>query len=185
VSVRTEFLVLIVAASSSLACLATPCPPPTTAVAATAPGITPAVTTRPPPPPDDPARCLTPPPASASPTPEPDSPPDWSTNEEPASIVTSGRMAPELIRAIVRSHYSTFRECYASGLARHPTLQGRFTFRFAITPEGKVSNLVVADNTLPDCAVVACVHEAMSLIRYPHPEGGVVTVHYPIQLQPD
>jgi hypothetical protein len=104
--------------------------------------------------------------------------------KEPATPKPSGRLAPEMIRAVVRSRYDTFRTCYESGLGRHPTLQGQVTFRFVIGLDGHVSNVVVTDNTLPDCAVVACVLEEMSSTTFPPPDGGIVTVQYPIILQP-
>jgi hypothetical protein len=42
----------------------------------------------------------------------------------------------------------------------------------------------VSHTTLPDCAVVSCIRDGFSNLEFPSPEGGIVTVHYPIILEP-
>jgi len=39
-------------------------------------------------------------------------------------------------------------------------------------------------NDLPDCRVAQCVRDEMRRIHFPAPEGGIVTVIYPIMFQP-
>jgi hypothetical protein len=128
----------------------------------------------PPRPPDDPATCLSAEVKSAVP----------STEEPGEGEVASGRLAPEVIRAVVRESYGRFRQCYEAGLGRNPTLTGRVTLRFVIERDGKVSQVVLGDNTLPDCAVAECVRSIVPGIVFPPPEGGIVTVQYPIMLEP-
>lgn len=95
-----------------------------------------------------------------------------------------GRLPPEKIQKIVRASYDTFRKCYEAGLGRDPHLTGRVAIRFVIDLDGKVSSAQIADNTLPDCAVSACVRDKFKALAFPEPEGGIVTVVYPIWLEP-
>jgi len=93
----------------------------------------------------------------------------------------TGYLAPERIRDVVRSHYPSLIDCFESG--KHPELGGKVTLRFAIGPDGNVSELSISDNDVPDCAVVQCIRAHASRIEFPHPKGGVVLVQYPITLQ--
>ena len=95
-----------------------------------------------------------------------------------------GRLPPELIQSIVRTHYDAFRHCYEAGLGRNPRLTGRIAVRFVIARDGHVSRSSIAGNTLTDCRVAACVRDAFRSLSFPPPEGGVVTVVYPIMLEP-
>lgn len=102
---------------------------------------------------------------------------------EPGAPAT-GRLDPELIRATVRDQYEGVRRCYESGLARHPELAGRITMRFAIEEDGKTSDVTVSDNELADCVAVECVRSVFGTLEFPPPEGGVITVQYPLTLEP-
>ncbi len=96
----------------------------------------------------------------------------------------SGRLPPEVIRRIVRQNYGRFRLCYEQGLGRNPNLEGRVTVRFVIGRDGAVSNVSNGGSDLPDSNVVGCVVKAFYGLSFPKPEGGIVTVQYPIMLQP-
>ncbi len=97
----------------------------------------------------------------------------------------SGRLPPEVIRRLVREQYGRFRTCYEAGLGRHSDLTGRVTVRFVIGRDGKVSNARISEQTdLPDCGVARCIRDAFMHIEFPRPEGGIVTVQYPVMLQP-
>lgn len=96
----------------------------------------------------------------------------------------SGRLEPEVIQKVVRSNYSNFRACYEEGLGRNPKLQGRVGIRFVIERDGHVTNVSIVDNTLPDCKVARCVRDHYPKFEFPKPEGGIVTVVYPIMLEP-
>lgn len=83
------------------------------------------------------------------------------------------------IRSVVRRHADGFMGCYQLGLGRDPNLQGRVTTRFDINPEGRVSELTIAANELPDCSVIECIRDHFITIEFP-PPGNVVTVQYPL-----
>ncbi|HMA95805.1 MAG TPA: AgmX/PglI C-terminal domain-containing protein, partial [Polyangiaceae bacterium] len=96
----------------------------------------------------------------------------------------SGRLPAEVIQRIVRQNYGRFRMCYEQGLARNPNLEGRVQVRFVIDREGLVSNVQNGGSDLPDSGVTGCVMSAYYGLSFPQPEGGIVTVTYPIMFQP-
>jgi hypothetical protein len=96
----------------------------------------------------------------------------------------TGRLDPKVIQEAVRAHYTTFRKCYEEGLGRNAELKGRVSARFVIGRDGAVSNVSNGGSDLPDPAVVSCVLQAFYDIRFPPPDGGIVTVVYPIILEP-
>jgi hypothetical protein len=95
----------------------------------------------------------------------------------------SGRLPPEVIQRIVRQNFGRFRLCYENGLGTNPNLQGRVTVRFVIGQDGSVGS-VSAGGDMPDSGVVSCVTRAFQSLRFPQPEGGIVTVSYPIVFSP-
>lgn len=99
--------------------------------------------------------------------------------------VVNGRIPAEKIREIVRANFGKFRKCYEAGLRRDRELSGQVGVRFVIGRDGKVSNVGVdASSTMPDEAVSACVVRGFYELEFPWPEGGIVTVTYPLQFSP-
>jgi hypothetical protein len=96
----------------------------------------------------------------------------------------NGRLPPETIRRIVHLNFGRIRRCYEDGLRRNPSLEGRVTVRFVIGRDGSVSNVADGGSSLPDKAVVDCVVRVFYGFSYPQPEGGIVTVTYPIVFSP-
>jgi hypothetical protein len=100
------------------------------------------------------------------------------------ATTVNGRLPPEVIQRIVRQNYGRFRVCYENGLRNNPSLQGRVAVRFVIGRDGAVSSVGNGDSDIPDAAVVACVIHAYYGLSFPQPEGGIVTVVYPIVFSP-
>lgn len=97
----------------------------------------------------------------------------------------SGRLPPEVIQTLVRAHFGKFRTCYEKGLTKNDKLEGMVQVRFVIERDGTVSHVSAGDgSTLPEPEVRSCVLHAFEEIHFPNPEGGVVTVIYPIMLAP-
>lgn len=96
----------------------------------------------------------------------------------------NGRLPPEVIQRIVRQNFGRFRMCYEQGLARNPNLEGRVGVRFVIGRDGAVSNVGNGGSDIPDSGVVSCVISAFYGLSFPQPEGGIVTVTYPIMFSP-
>jgi hypothetical protein len=95
----------------------------------------------------------------------------------------SGRLPPEVIQRIVRQNFGRFRLCYENGLRNNPNLQGRVSVSFVISRDGTVSQ-VSGGGDIPDGGVVSCVVRAFYGLNFPQPEGGIVTVSYPIVFTP-
>lgn len=115
-----------------------------------------------------------------------------------------GRLPPPVIQRIVRENFAGMRACYEAGLAKTPTLKGKITTRFVIERDGSVSSAqdmhdvpVEAPDPLkanvfgrseprfPDAEVVACVVSKFAALKFPEPQGGIVTVVYPIVFSPE
>lgn len=110
----------------------------------------------------------------------------------------TGRLPPETLQQVIRSHFGEFRACYEMGLRDDPHLEGRVTIRFVIGRDGRVaavgtpkvqpSNLDWTSSErappMPDPLVVSCVADAFAHLVFPRPEGGIVTVVYPILFSP-
>jgi hypothetical protein len=100
------------------------------------------------------------------------------------SAGVSGRLPPEVIRRIVRQRFAKFRSCYERGLKDDPKLAGRVKVRFVIETNGEVSQASDAGSDLPSQEVVRCVIDVYETLIFPRPEGGVVSVVYPIMFKP-
>jgi hypothetical protein len=92
----------------------------------------------------------------------------------------NGRLPPEVIQRIVRQNFGRFRACYQNGLRANPLLEGRVVVRFAIDKSGAVTNVGNAGSTMPDQGVVMCIVRAFGTLSFPAPDGGMVTVTYPL-----
>jgi hypothetical protein len=101
------------------------------------------------------------------------------------ATTVSGRLPPEVIQRVVREHFTVLRKCYEVGLGRDPNLTGRVVVRFVIGRDGKVSAVKDGGSDIPDAQVRECVLGAFSALEFPAPEGGIVTVVYPILLAPE
>jgi hypothetical protein len=95
----------------------------------------------------------------------------------------NGRLPPEVIQRIVRQNMSRFRMCYENGLRTRPSLQGRVTVKFIIDRSGAVSLATDGGSDLPDSGVVSCIIRGFQSLSFPQPEGGIVTVIYPLDFQ--
>ncbi len=94
-----------------------------------------------------------------------------------------GRLPPEVIQRIVRQNFGRYRLCYQNGLRQNPSLAGRVVIHFVIGRDGRVSR-VGGGGDLPDAAVISCVTRAFYGLTFPQPEGGVVSVSYPLTFSP-
>jgi hypothetical protein len=96
----------------------------------------------------------------------------------------NGRLPPIVIQKIVRDHFSEYRACYETGLGRNRNLSGRVAIKFIIDRSGTVRDTQPVCTSLPDDAVVRCIVDGFNRLSFPDPEGGLVTVVYPILFTP-
>lgn len=106
------------------------------------------------------------------------------TQPRPGAMALSGRLPPEVVRRIIRQNFGRFRLCYENGLRRNPNLQGRVAVRFVIGADGAVSNVGNGGSDMPDSGVVSCIVRSFAGLSFPRPDGGIVTVVYPLMFAP-
>jgi hypothetical protein len=100
------------------------------------------------------------------------------------AATVNGRLPPEVIQRIVRQNFGRFRLCYENGMRNNPNLQGRVAVKFIIDRSGAVQTTADGGSDLPDQSVVQCVVRGFGNLSFPQPEGGMVTVVYPITFTP-
>jgi hypothetical protein len=102
------------------------------------------------------------------------------------------KLSPEYIKD--RVHEDLFplaKGCYADALKRNPKLAGRLSVAFRIIGDPKVGGVVdeahmADDTTIADAEMQTCVRESMMSVSFDAPpNGGEVTVIYPIEFSPD
>ena len=96
------------------------------------------------------------------------------------TLKVGGRLPPEAIQRVVRQSFGRLRACYERGLQRSPDLEGRIAVKFVIDREGTVTMASTAESSLGDPSVETCVARAYESMSFPKPEGGIVTVVYPV-----
>jgi hypothetical protein len=102
----------------------------------------------------------------------------------PGITHVNGRLPPQIIQRIVRQNFGRLRHCYEKGLVANPNLEGRVSVRFVIDRNGSVTNAANGGSSLPSSEVTNCVVSAFYGLSFPKPEGGIVTVSYPIAFSP-
>lgn len=93
---------------------------------------------------------------------------------------TSQRLAPEVIRKVVRDYYWGFRGCYEA--LGQPLPATRAKLNFTISRDGKVSDGEVESKEYP--AFAKCLDGVMRSMVFPPPGDGIVTVGYPLEFAP-
>lgn len=101
-----------------------------------------------------------------------------------SGVNVAGRLPPEVIRRVIRANFPRIRACYLSGLKRDPALAGKVTVDFVIDKTGATDKVKVSESTLADEQVKSCIGGVFRTISFPEPEGGIVSVKYPITLSP-
>jgi hypothetical protein len=96
----------------------------------------------------------------------------------------NGRLDPAVIQKVVRANFDPMRRCYEDALKRNRNLQGRVATKFVIDREGAVTSAEDFHSDIPDREVIKCVVDQYRALHFPKPEGGIVTVVYPIIFNP-
>lgn len=91
---------------------------------------------------------------------------------------------PMVIMKPIRARARCFRLCYERGLGRTPDLRGRVVVHFVVDLDGWVRKAKVKDSELTDPAVAECVAREFVGLKYPAPEGGKISVVYPLLFEP-
>jgi hypothetical protein len=102
----------------------------------------------------------------------------------PGPLAVSGRLPREVVERVLRQSRGGLRRCYEAGLRSNPNLVGRVGVRLVIGRDGGVTTVANGGSDLPDGSVVRCVVGAHQGMAFPAPEGGIVTVVYPVAFSP-
>jgi len=98
----------------------------------------------------------------------------------------SGSLVPQVIQRIIHLNRARFRACYADARRRAPALAGRIVVRFTISRSGEVRDATIdPSSALREPTFETCLLGAFSALSFPQPEGGVVTVTYPMVFAPE
>ncbi|MGZ3452084.1 MAG: AgmX/PglI C-terminal domain-containing protein [Polyangiales bacterium] len=99
----------------------------------------------------------------------------------------SGKLAPEPVKRIVRANFPRFRACYEQGLRHDEKMHGVVAVTMTIDATGAVerADLDTVKSTLADAKVRSCIVGVYRTLSFLEPEGGKVTVLYPIDFSHD
>lgn len=93
--------------------------------------------------------------------------------------VKGGLSHGEIARVMNRNR-PRFKFCYERELAANPHLSGKIAVRFTIAPDGTIAVADIAESTVDEQRVEACVLKTTRSLRFPSPRGGgIVVVTYP------
>lgn len=102
------------------------------------------------------------------------------------------KIDPKYIQGVVRNDYFPLaRQCYGAALEHDPKLAGKIALQFTILGDrhigGVVDDLSFTDETtIKDPAFQTCMRESMLSVTFDAPpEGGEVTIVYPIVFSPE
>jgi len=110
-------------------------------------------------------------------------PPEPTAKSSPE--VMKGRLPPEEIQKVVRANFDKLRGCYDEALKKDAKLAGKLVIKFVIKTDGTTEGVAKDEGTtIADAAMVECSLSAIKGIQFPRPEGGIVTVVYPIEYSP-
>lgn len=100
------------------------------------------------------------------------------------SPMPNGRVAPEEILRQATARIGALRTCYASAYAIDSKLSGEVRANFRFLPNGDLKTLEFKSDLAITPAFKTCLTSALSTIKMPASNGGMLTVDYPIALDP-
>ena len=96
------------------------------------------------------------------------------------ATVSSEALSKRQIAQFVDRQKASILLCYKRAVQKDPSLAGKLTVEFTVSPTGKVLRPRVAQSTLHSEVVEGCVTSRMLRWRFPEPgDGEAVTVTYP------
>ena len=93
-----------------------------------------------------------------------------------------GRLPPEVVQRIVRQNHGRFRQCFVD-TQRGASSDVRVSVKFVIGRDGSVGSAAATSDRHDGLA--SCVARAFYGLSFPQPEGGVVSVSYPLVFTSD
>jgi hypothetical protein len=96
----------------------------------------------------------------------------------------TNRIPPELVMRPVRARAACMHRCYVDALARNAALAGRVQVRFVVDTDGWVRTARVERDETGDATFASCIAKQFVGLEYPEPDGGRITVIYPVVFSP-
>ena len=104
------------------------------------------------------------------------------TMAQTSQVMVMGSLDKELVRRVVHANRGQVRYCYESLLYKFPSLSGAVTVKFVIAATGKVAAAAIAQSTVGNAQLEACLAGRVRTWTFPKPRGGgVVVVNYPFK----
>ena len=92
--------------------------------------------------------------------------------------------APAQLRATLHGKGGLARSCYERALRQNATLKGRMSGAVRVGPVGQACSVSIAQNSLGDPGIAACVRQIFQSGTYPAPQGGCVDTVVPLNFVP-
>ena len=112
------------------------------------------------------------------PTPERYTQPSSRLSEDPEELERAA------LADFVRGQKGSIKDCYTRELKQQPSLRGRLTVRFSITPSGFAADLRLEEDTFSTPVVGACVLRVVGAWEFPLRPLKEVPVAYPFIFEP-
>lgn len=106
----------------------------------------------------------------------------WAGPEDAGPAYTGTIDETEVRKVIARNHTQA-RFCFEIQNLKTPGLKGHVAVKFVITATGKVREAVVAESSLKNAAVEACLVARLQTWVFPKPTGGEVQFTFPFNFQ--
>ena len=119
---------------------------------------------------EDEGKVVTPPPELPKATPP----------EPPKEETPQGTIDIENVKTVIKSYMGRIKICYADGLVKNPDLKGEIKVQFTVGVNGRVTASKIASSTMNDPDVENCILRRFQRMTFPKPEGGEVTIKYPM-----
>ncbi|MBO4351275.1 MAG: AgmX/PglI C-terminal domain-containing protein [Proteobacteria bacterium] len=96
------------------------------------------------------------------------------------SPTVTGNIDKRIIQKIVRMNKTQLQVCYEQEIEKNPRLEGHIIIQSTIDQDGKVTETIVKESTLPDKKIENCFVKTMRNFNYPSPKGGgTASVEFP------
>lgn len=101
-----------------------------------------------------------------------------------APEVESAEVDREAIARYVKARLKAIQGCYEKELKRNPSLRGKVSVRFTITPSGRPGEIEIEENTVGSDAVASCISSRIRAWVFPFTPAQDVPVVYPFVFAP-
>jgi predicted component of type VI protein secretion system len=97
----------------------------------------------------------------------------------PPAMQGEGHLSRGEIQRVINAHIYQVQGCYERQLMKDPTISGKISFQWVISPSGAVNGVRVGQSSLHSGEVAGCIQQAIQGWIFPQPQGGSVTITYP------